>query len=376
MTAIRSSSDHTRRRRKAIRVLDLFAGAGGLSAGLREASSRYQTVRAVELDVDAAATYEVNHGMGLVYQGSIESWLATEVVPEVDLVVGGPPCQGFSRLGKQLVEDERNKLWWHYAETVRRANPKYFIVENVAAFSKSSQFQDFVRETSAGGVLQNYSFKFEVLNAASFGSPQARRRTVILGWRRDQREPDFPSASYGPLGDRKHVTVGQTFSSFGVCPAPVDTELPTPSLTSYVPPQVGLRGPYALKNLHLTRKYSKLSLDRFACIPKGGNRFDIDLELLPPCWVKHTSGSGDVMGRLHLDKPAVTIRTEFFKPEKGRYIHPTEDRAITHYEAGLLQGFPPTYMFYGSKTAIARQIGNAVPLPLGKAVARQLLSYL
>nr|WP_283793643.1 DNA cytosine methyltransferase [Gulosibacter molinativorax] len=91
-----------------------------------------------------------------------------------------------------------------------------------------------------------------------------------------------------------------------------------------------------------------------------------------PCWRKHTSGSGDVMGRLHADRPSVTIRTEFFKPEKGRYLHPTENRAITHYEAALLQGFPDNHRFVGSKTAIARQIGNAVPIPLGKAIAQQL----
>lgn len=82
------------------------------------------------------------------------------------------------------------------------------------------------------------------------------------------------------------------------------------------------------------------------------------------------------MGRLHLDRPSVTIRTEFFKPEKGRYLHPTKNRAITHYEAAMLQGFPLNHQFVGSKTAIARQIGNAVPIPLGAAIARQLLTVL
>jgi DNA (cytosine-5-)-methyltransferase len=84
----------------------------------------------------------------------------------------------------------------------------------------------------------------------------------------------------------------------------------------------------------------------------------------------------DVMGRLRADRPSVTIRTEFFKPEKGRYLHPTENRAITHYEAALLQGFPDSHRFIGSRTAIARQIGNAVPIPLGAAIARKLLEAL
>ena len=115
-----------------------------------------------------------------------------------------------------------------------------------------------------------------------------------------------------------------------------------------------------------------MSLKRFASIPEKGNRFNLPDELLAPCWRKHRTGTADVMGRLHLDKPSVTIRTEFFKPEKGRYLHPTEDRAITHYEAALIQGFPENYQWVGTREEIARQNGNAVPIPLGKAIGRQL----
>src|SRR5690606_27946388 len=100
---------------------------------------------------------------------------------------------------------------------------------------------------------------------------------------------------------------------------------------------------------------------------------DIREEYLAPCWRNHRSGSGDVMGRLWWDRPSVTIRTEFFKPEKGRYLHPTEHRAITHFEAALIQGFPEDYKWFGSKTSIGRQIGNAVPIPLAKAIAESLL---
>ena len=131
-------------------------------------------------------------------------------------------------------------------------------------------------------------------------------------------------------------------------------------------------GTFKANELHLTRNYSELSLKRFAHIPEGGNRFDIPYDLLAPCWRRHTSGTADVMGRLRWNRPSVTIRTEFFKPEKGRYLHPTANRALTHYEAALLQGFPDSHRFVGSKTSIARQIGNAVPIPLGAAIARQL----
>lgn len=133
-----------------------------------------------------------------------------------------------------------------------------------------------------------------------------------------------------------------------------------------------LPGIFTTVELHIGRTYTSTSMARIRSIPPGGNRFDIPPKLLPPCWQKHTRGSADVMGRLCPDMPAVTIRTEFFKPEKGRYLHPTEDRALTHYEAALIQGFPATHRWVGSKTAIARQIGNAVPIPLGKAIANHL----
>src|SRR4051812_24493228 len=120
-----------------IRVLDLFAGAGGLTAGIHAASGRFETVGAVEWDLAAAASYEATFGTGLVHAGDISSWLENGEVPEADVLIGGPPCQGFSSLGKQDVEDDRNSLWREYARTIQRAMPKYFVVENVAEFKKS-----------------------------------------------------------------------------------------------------------------------------------------------------------------------------------------------------------------------------------------------
>lgn len=126
-------------------------------------------------------------------------------------------------------------------------------------------------------------------------------------------------------------------------------------------------------DLHLTRTYKDRSRMRFPYIPPGGNRFNIPNHLLPVCWERHKTGSGEVMGRLRWDRPSVTIRTEFFKPEKGRYLHPTEHRALTHHEAARIQGLPDDYRWVGSKASIARQIGNAVPVPLAEALGRQLI---
>jgi DNA (cytosine-5)-methyltransferase 1 len=348
-----------------IKVLDLFAGAGGFTAGFHNASPRFETIRAVEMDLEAAASYEATFGEGIMYNGRIEDWLREEPVPEdVDVVVGGPPCQGFSTLGKQDVEDERNTLWRQYAETIVRAKPKYFVVENVAAFGKSRQYRDFQDAVGPSGFLRDYDFDFQVLNSADFGAPQARKRAVLLGHHRDLPAPVFPRPSH--LG--RHVTVADALA--GV-PEHPDSD-PTFDKRSTIYAGKRLHGQFSPRDMHWTRSYTAKSLERFAHIPVGGNRFDLPDNLKPACWISHTNGSADVMGRLRWDRPSVTIRTEFFKPEKGRYLHPEAHRAITHYEAALLQGFTDAHRFVGSRTSIARQIGNAVPLALGRAIAAQI----
>lgn len=356
-----------------IRVVDLFAGAGGLTAGLHAASDRFRVVAAVEWDLAAAASYEATYGKGLVYAGDIKTWLDQEKVPDADVIIGGPPCQGFSSLGKQDVEDERNSLWQEYARTIRVAAPKYFVVENVAEFKKSPQYVQFQAATGRGGSLADYGFRAEVLNAADYGAPQSRKRTVIVGYRRDLGFPGFPAPTHAakPTGELSaHVTVRDVL---GHVPGSPDRDsLLRSRLTEFRGRRFA--GEFAARDLHWSRNYTELSRRRFAVIPAGGNRRNLEPypDLMAPCWVKHKSGSGDVMGRLHWDRPSVTIRTEFFKPEKGRYLHPQEDRAITHYEAALLQGFGGEHRFVGSRTEIARQIGNAVPIPLGTAIGRLL----
>lgn len=345
--------------KRKLRVLDLFAGAGGFSEGLRQAGG-YVTVQAVEMDPSAAATYSLNHAKASLYVGPIQQWLVEAVIPQVDVIIGGPPCQGFSRLGKQDIHDERNVLWREYVQTIVAAQPQYFVVENVAAFLQSPQFELFKDEMRLGGSLAEYDFQADVLNAADYGAPQARRRAVLIGHRRDLPFPGWPRKTHA----KNHQTVKQAFAATRTY------------LVRDLPPRVHafdgaeFAGPFTTAEMHVSRRYSDLSLQRFACIPPGGSRFQIDDHLLAPCWRKHRTGAGDVMGRLRWERPSVTIRTEFFKPEKGRYLHPEEHRAITHFEAALLQGFSLDYKWVGSKVSIARQIGNAVPIPLARAIGR------
>ncbi|GHF11811.1 DNA cytosine methyltransferase [Pseudolysinimonas yzui] len=350
-----------------IRVLDLFSGAGGLSEGFRRASERFETLRAIEFDAAAAATYEANHGADKVFAGSIQDWLRTEEIPSADLIIGGPPCQGFSALGKQDVNDERNDLWEYYAQTIKLSAPKYFVLENVPTFLDSDQFFRFRNKTRGNGFLREYKFEARILNAAEYGAAQIRKRVILIGHHRDLAAPSFPTIADAFKTRDGWVTLSKALEGLTQHVQSIDL----PERSRRFGDRV-MAGAFRSDELHLTRHYEDISKKRFKAIPAGGNRFSLPDDLKPKCWRNHTTGAGDVMGRLSWDKPAVTIRTEFFKPEKGRYLHPTEDRALTHHEAARIQGFRDDYEWVGSKTSIARQIGNAVPIPLAEAIGAHL----
>jgi len=352
-------------------LLDLFSGCGGLTEGftsVRDRWARFIPVGAVELDRYAAATYASNFGPH-VHQGDISDWIGTGV-PSADVVLGGPPCQGFSALGNRDPNDERNKLWTQYAEVVASVRPLYFVLENVAPFVKSKQFEQLNEATSPDGDLRDYTLEGSplVVNASEFGAAQKRRRAVVIGRRRD-----LPPVELSKVKVTRTVrdAIGTTQAEVTVKELPLyESRVKTANGFITAP------GTFLTSDLHLTRNFTDLSRKRFAAIPIGGNRHDLPDALRAPCWLDHDAGSHDVMGRLHWDRPAVTVRTEFWKPEKGRYLHPEANRPITHMEAALLQGFPPEFRWCGTKISIGRQIGNAVPVELGRAVARALLDAL
>lgn len=342
-------------------MVDLFAGCGGITSGF-VATGQIEPIAAVEWDADAAATYAANFGEH-VHVGDIADWLG-KPLPKADIVVGGPPCQGFSQLGKQDPDDPRNKMWDHYVEALTRVQPTYFVLENVPQFVRSAQFAQFALEFENGGRLANYRFDVHAVNAANYGVAQNRRRAVVIGSPKNRPQVQVPATS-GP-----ETSVNEAWR--GLSQRVSETSLPESSTVQngrVVP------GPFKLRDIHITRRPTELSMARYKAIPKGGDRRNLPDDLKAPCWLKHTTGSADVMGRLHEDRPSVTIRTEFFKPEKGRYLHPTEDRPITHAEAALIQGFPEDFLWCGTKLSIARQIGNAVPPPLGRAIAESLVAH-
>jgi DNA (cytosine-5)-methyltransferase 1 len=343
-------------------LIDLFAGCGGLTQGFA-ATGLFSPVAAVEVDVHAAATYAQNFGDHM-HVGDIADWVSGPM-PPAEIVVGGPPCQGFSALGKRDPSDPRNGMWRHYVDTLRRVRPAFFVLENVPQFLRSVEFTAFEAETRRGGLLEGFELEPFVLNAADYGVPQNRRRAVIIGRRREL-------APVGPPPETTPATLSDALPSW-LSQHVSETTLPE-SVIAFQGRSVP--GAFKVQELHVTRRPSEVSKARFRAIPPGGNRTDLPDHLLTPCWRRHRSGSRDVMGRLVWDKPSVTIRTEFFKPEKGRYLHPDEHRPITHAEAAFIQGFPGSFLWCGNKSSIARQIGNAVPPPLAGAIASHLARHL
>lgn len=350
-----------------LRMIDLFAGCGGITAGFM-ATGHYRPVAAVEHDLAAAATYAANFGEDHIHWGDIEHWVIGDL-PTADIVVGGPPCQGFSNLGARHNRDPRNALWRRYVDALVTVRPRAFLLENVDRFASSGQFRDLVRETHRGGRLHDYHIDHHIVRATDFGAPQLRRRVIVIGTHRDLDQIEVPRKKAPP---REWQTV---HDAIGNLEPHVDRrELPDSS-TEVFDGQI-VPGIYKTPDLHITRNYTAISLQRFNYIPEGGNRFDLPDHLKAPCWIGHATGSADVMGRLRWHRPSVTIRTEFFKPEKGRYLHPEQNRAITHHEAARLQGFRDDFQWCGSKIQIARQIGNAVPVPLAEALAAHFWDHL
>lgn len=347
------------------RLIDLFSGAGGMTLGFsdRRFCGGFRSIWALDIDQSAVATHRRNFGPHAEC-GDIEEWLASgRPIPSADVVVGGPPCQGFSLLNKHRVGDRRRELWLPFLDVVARSGAPVFVIENVAELRSSPEYDAIERQANAIG----FHVMSSILMAADYGAPQTRRRTVILGYRRDS----FERASFPPLpthaapGAGRNLPVWKTvWDAIADLPKPVGTEI-----RRVLPPF----------DLHFGRTPTAKSLARYRAVPPGGNRFDLQRvapEITPDCWIRKTSGGTDLFGRLWWDRPSVTIRTEFFKPEKGRYLHPEDDRPITHREAARLMGFPDDFMFEGSKIDIARQIGNAVPPPLAGAIGNTVRELL
>lgn len=354
-------------------LIDLFCGAGGMTLGFsKEFGHPFEPIWANDFNRFCAATYNRNFGPHCV-SGDIVDILrdGSAKIPSADVVIGGPPCQGFSLLNKQRESDPRKQLWRPFLEVVARCNAQIFVMENVPQLIGTYEHGEIT------GVAESLGFKVRhgKLLAADYGVPQLRLRAFIIGCKFAA-----PSLLFPPRKTHYKPTSGGVRIGFETGGNDIYLRKPEPWKTvrdaiGDLPPPEGTEIKKASPplDLHFGRNPTEMSLRRYTAIPEQGmNRFDLQRiapELTPDCWHRKKQGGTDLFGRLWWDRPAFTIRTEFFKPEKGRYLHPEQHRPITHREAARFQTFPDNFEFTGSKIEIAKQIGNAVPPLLAARVA-------
>lgn len=369
---LRASSSPARRQAKTYSLIDLFCGCGGLTQGYLD-TRRFQVALANDNNKDSIDTYRANFDRkcGHSHLCDIETLVSTIPMPAADVVIGGPPCQGFSLLNKKRgPSDLRRSLWYQFLQVADSSRARVIQMENVPQILGSVEFMQIVE------TLKSMGFKHIMagtLMAANYGAPQARRRAIILASKRGRVALPIPTH----LQPRRLEGLGDAATAYNL--KPWNTVRSAISDLPRKPIGTEISDESAPLNLHFGRKPRPESLERYKVIPEGGNRFDllrIRPDLTSECWKNKKDGGTDLFGRLWWDRPSVTIRTEFYKPEKGRYLHPTEDRPITHREAARLQGFKDGFSFSGSKIQIARQIGNAVPVTLAQAIAEQVIKTL
>ncbi|RYG99733.1 MAG: DNA cytosine methyltransferase [Alphaproteobacteria bacterium] len=356
-------------------VIDLFCGAGGLSEGFRQAG--YRVLAGNDFFDAAGETFAATHREARFLPGAIQQYSTEDFLEaaglnpgELDVLVGGPPCQGFSVYNHQRgMHDERSSLYLEYLRIVAGLRPNWIVLENVTGM------------TSAGGGaavkaiiegLGNLGYKVEakILRAEEYGVPQERRRLVFIG-NRVGLPIEFPAPTHGPgllpfvtikdaIGDLPRLQNGEERGVIGYRTEPK---------SDY---QAELRdGSNGVDN-HAAAKLSKVNLDRLKHIPQGGSWRDIPIDLLPE-GMKRAKRSDHTKryGRLRWNGLASTILTKC-DPHWGAYFHPDQDRTLTVREAARLQAFPDWFEFKGSRTEQYVQVGNAVPPLLGRAIARVL----
>ncbi len=342
-------------------VGDLFAGVGGMSEGFKQAG--FDIAFAVEFDKDIAKAYQLNHISTDVYAEDIRH-IDVETLhikhPHVDVIIGGPPCQGFSQKGKRLsLNDPRNYLFQQYVRFVKEFTPKYFVLENVPNIITTSDGY-FKNQIVDAFEKLGYKVKYGVLTAADFGVPQYRRRAVFIG-QLGENTMNLPK----PNG--RHTTVKDAIYDLPFIASGEGKETAIYDKQPITEYQREMRGNCKVLHNHVATAHSKIALERLALIPKGAGK-----EVLPPEHRTKSIYSG-TWCRLLEDGIAATITTRFDTPSSGRFTHPILDRCLTTREAARIQSFPDDFIFYGTKTIQMKEVGNAVPPLLAKAIAIEIV---
>lgn len=344
--------------KKKYTVLDLFCGCGGMSLGFEKAG--FNVILGIDIWSDALVTYCHNHHNSIALCADLAKLGADEVEEKigrnkVDVIIGGPPCQGFSIAGKRIVNDERNTLYKGFVRMVEHFKPKAFVLENVPNIM-----------TIGDGIVKNaiikdfsdlgYTVVTKILLASDYGVPQNRRRAIFVGLN-GSGQFDFPLPNVNtPITCKEAISdlSYQAIEDGGAYPSPPQSEYQRLM-------RIGSDGVY---NHDIT--IHTLQTQRIiAMVPDGGNYKDLPVEL------QNTRKVHIAWTRLNSQRPSVTIDTGH-----NHHFHYEYNRVPTARESARLQSFPDSFVFLGNKTSVLKQIGNAVPPLLAQSIAEQLEKYL
>lgn len=384
------------------KVMDLFCGTGGFSKGFENAGE-FEVVHGIDMLPIAVETFKTNHPDAFAVADDIRKVRRSEVAEatglrrgDVDVIIGGPPCQGFSSIRpfrSSADDDPRNSLFEEFASYVNYFRPKALVMENVVGLAtyEGGDTIDRILETFSS---LGYDCDWRILNASNFGVPQKRERLIILGVERGGsfQFPSFTHASASKTIGHKNRSRMHTYA------APVPTLFDTEDFDS-LPSAVTVRE--AIDDLPIVQsgesseRYSKPPRTDFQRARRKNAPDELALhsstrhsakmmEIIRhsgdniSCIPKHliTSGFSSCYSRLRGDEPAVTITVNFVHPASNKCIHPDLDRALTPREGARLQSYDDDFVFKGNRSQIVKQIGNAVPPLLGQAIARSVLDAL
>ncbi len=363
------------------KVIDLFAGVGGLSYGFAH-DKDFEILAANEILEPMAQAYSKNHPSVKMYNKDIKDFSLDDLTKDlgvkkgdIDIIVGGPPCQAYSTVGKRLIDDPRGKLFQEYYRILTELRPKLFVFENVKGLL-SMQGGDLIKNIISLFESIGYHMQMRLLNAADYGTPQIRERVILVGTL-DSRPFKYPKPTHydpeiGTPSDkslRPYVTLGE---ALGDLPSMKTGE----SADKYkCEPQndyqrlMRANSPAVIQEHEVPNNNEHL-VKIMKALPDGGSPKDIPEELRP------LSGFGNCYCRLWWDKPSTTITRNFGCPSSSRCVHPRDPRPLSTREAARLQGFPDDYVFCGKRGDKHLQIGNAVPTFLSRAIKDAVKSYL
>lgn len=355
-------------------VIDLFCGCGGFSKGFEQAG--FEVKFGIDMWKDATVTYKHNFPNAVVLNDDIININGKDILnitdlseDEVDVIIGGPPCQGFSVSGKRLLDDERNKLYKSFVQIVSELKPKVFVMENVPGLVrlfKGQVAEQVINDFSNIG----YRVQMKILSSDNYGVPQQRKRVFFVGLNnekiRTNLEYNYPTPIMGNGTNIPALTCREAISDLDFVPDDIvlgeDISYQLPAQCEY---QIQMRnGSKRILNHSITLHNNKTK-EIISMVPNGGNYKDLPKEL------QDTRKVHIAWTRMNSEKPCFTIDTGH-----NHHFHYRANRVPTVRESARIQSFPDTFEFIGIKTSQLKQVGNAVPPLLAEALGKSILKIL